>query len=124
MKNKKSNAYKLGVEYLAFFLSVIDIISLEIPDIRRRLLYFWGKKYLIDLSLFCMYAAEVLCDAKQYIESLKWLRRQIVDKLYQGNPKFDIFDDIDTILESLLSKEEITILKALLEDKTQINKNV
>ena len=78
------------------------------------MLYFWGKKHIIDLSLFCIYAADILCDEKQYVDSLKWLRRQIVDKLYEGNPKFDIFNDIDTMLESLLSKEEISALKVLL----------
>ena len=50
MKNKNNNMYELGVEYLSFFLAVIDIISLEIPDIKRRLLYFWGKKHINQLA--------------------------------------------------------------------------
>lgn len=114
MKSTKVIIFKSGVEFLSSLLGVIEVIALEDPDVKRRLAVFWGKKNLEDIPMLCLHAVGVVCNTERYVKTLKWLRKQIEGKLSPDNPLQNTFDDIDTIIADLLSKDNIVELKSFL----------
>ena len=114
MKNTKNIAFRSGVEYLSSLLGVIEVISLDDPDIKRRLALFWGKKHLEDIPMLCLHAVETVCNPQRYIKTLLWLKKEINGKMSPDNPKHQIFTDVNAVLSELLSKNNIAELKSLL----------
>ena len=119
MKSEKLKMYECGVEYLSSLLGLIEVVCLEEPDVKRRLALFWGKKSLEDVPMLCLHAIEVVCDAQRYVNTLKWLQKQVKNRMGQDNYKKSICEDIDAVISDLLSESNIGELESILADNSQ-----
>ena len=95
------------------------MVCLEDPDVKRRLALFWGKKSLEDVPMLCLHAIEVVCDAQCYVNTLKWLQKQVKNRMGQDNYKKSICEDIDAVISDLLSESNIGELESILADNSQ-----